>query len=177
MSNVSEFKAAIKSGIIRGHKFRVIVSFPSFAGTVLESYQASLLARSTATPSSIVGEVELKWGGRTLPIPGDREYPEWTCTFIGVQDMKVFTAFQKWSNGVNAHNDNTAVSADIDDLMSDITLQLLDTNDNIIMQWVLNDSWPREIGQLEMDMEAENSPVNFETTFRYVNYDIVGVTS
>lgn len=175
--DISQFKSAIKSGILRGHRFRVIVNFPAFAGTTENSRQASLLARSTSTPTSTIGEVELKYGGRTLPIPGDREYSEQALTFIAVQDQGVFNAFQSWSNGINSHEGNVAVSTDLDALMTDLTLQLLDGSDNVINEWVLRGAWPREVGAMEMDAESDNAAVTFEVTLRYINYEITGITS
>jgi hypothetical protein len=158
----------ISSGLARTNRWRVLVDFPAYAGTNADGLQASVLARSTNTPASTVGVIDLAWGGRLIPIPGDRTYEEFDITFIGVNDMNVYNAFQRWSENINGSDSNRGLT-NLGDIFSDFTLQLMDTNDNITKTYVLHDGWPSVVGQMSMDAGEMDGYATFSITVRYVN--------
>lgn len=172
---ISSIRAAISSGLVRNNRWRVLVNFPSYAGSGADGQQASLLARTTNTPSSNMGVIDLTWGGRNLPIPGDRTYEEFTVTFIGVNDMKVFNAFQAWSENINGSDSNAGLT-DLSLIMNDITLNLMDVNDQITKTFLLHDAWPSVIGQMSLDSGEMDGYSQFDVTFRYISYTQPGVT-
>ena len=165
---ISQLRQQISSGLARTNRWRVLVDFPAYAGTNADGYQASVLARSTNTPASTVGIIDLAWGGRQIPIPGDRTYEEFDITFIGVNDMNVYNAFQRWSENINGSGSNRGLT-NLGDIFSDFTLQLMDTNDNITKTYVLHDGWPAVVGQMSMDAGEMDGYATFIVTIRYVN--------
>lgn len=170
MPNIDSFKKSIASGLARGNKWRVFINFPTFAGSNADEQQATLLARTTNTPSSTLGVIEVGWGGRILPIPGDRTYEEFTLNFIGVNDFNVRNAFERWSENINGSQSNTGLISP-DQYMTDIVLQLLDYNDNVTKEYILHDAWPSVVGQIALDAGAQDSFAEFETTFRFLSYE------
>jgi len=168
MANISAFRGAVRSGLVRQHKWQVQVSLPDYAGSNDTIRQASLLARSTTTPASTMGVIELGWGGRTLPVPGDRSYEEFTVTFIGVNDFNVRDAFERWSEAINGSDTNAGLTV-LDDFMRDIQLDLKDVNDNITKTYILRDAWPTVVAGMDLDSGAMDSYAEFQVTFRYVN--------
>lgn len=175
MASISEFKNAIRSGLQRQHKWRVTINFPvGVAGTDV-ARNASLLARSTAVPESIVGVIELAWGGRILPYPGDRQFPEFTVSFIAVQDTSVRDAFERWSEIINGSESNTSIplpgnnTSNLDVFFSDIQLDLLNSDDTVNKTYILRGAWPTVVGPMEMDSGALDTYVEFQTVFRYLN--------
>lgn len=175
MATISEIRGAIRSGLQRQNRWQVIVNFPTYAGSNADELQASLLARTTNTPSSTMGVIDLTWGGRNLPIPGDRTYEEFQVTFIGVNDFNVYNAFQKWSEAMNGSQSNSGLT-NLDDIMSDITFNLLDVNDVITKTYVLTDAWPSVVGQMAMDAGSMDTYAEYDVTFRYVQYSQPGIT-
>lgn len=172
---ISQLRAAIKSGLVRSNRWRVLVNFPGYAGSGADGQQAALLARTTNTPSGTIGVIDLTWGGRNLPIPGDRTYEEFTVTFIGVNDMKVYNAFQKWSENINGSDSNKGLT-NLESIMNDVTLELLDVNDQVTKTYLLHDSWPSVVGQMSLDSGEMDGYSQFDVTFRYVQYTQPGVT-
>lgn len=172
---ISQLRQAVKSGLVRTNRWSVTLNLPGYAGSQTDAQQASLLARTTSTPSAAIGVIELTWGGRTLPVPGDRTYEEFTLTFIGVNDMNVYNAFQKWSENINGSDSNTGLTA-LDQIMNDITLNLLDVNDQITKTFTLHDAWPATVGQMSMDSGEMDGYAQYDVTFRYVNYSQPNVT-
>ena len=175
MSTISQLRGAIRSGLTRTNRWRVVVNLPSYAGSNSDGQQAALLARTTATPSSTVGTIEVSWGGRNLPVPGDRTYEDFQVTFIGVNDMKVYNAFQKWSEAMNGSESNSGLT-NLDEIMSDITLQLLDVNDVVTKTFVLIDAWPSVVGQMSMDAGAMDAFAEFDVNFKYTSYTQPNIT-
>jgi len=172
---ISQLRAAIRSGLVRSNRWRVTVNFPGYAGTGADGQQASLLARTTNTPSATIGVIDLTWGGRNLPIPGDRTYEEFTVTFIGVNDMNVYNAFQKWSENINGSDSNKGLT-NLDTIMNDLQLELLDVNDNVTKTYLLHDAWPATVGQMSMDSGEMDGYSQYDVTFRYVSYTQPNVT-
>jgi hypothetical protein len=172
---ISSLRAAINSGLVRSNRWRVLVDYPTYAGTTQDSQQASILARSTNTPASTLGVIDVSWGGRILPVPGDRTYEEFDITFIGVNDMNVYNAFVRWSENMNGSDSNQGLTS-LSDVYSDFTLQLMDTNDNITKSYVLGDGFPSVVGPMSMDAGEMDGYSTFQVTIRYVSYSQPGVT-
>lgn len=169
MPNITEFRSAIKSGVVRQHKWRVIFNFPAYASTSEVAHQGSLQARTANVPSSTLGVMELPWGGRVLPLPGDRQYEEFTTNFIAVNDHKVRDALERWSEGINGSESNLGLS-NLADYMRDIVLEMLDSQDNVTKVYVLKDAWPVIVGASDLDQGSQDSFVEFPVTWRYINY-------
>lgn len=169
MASITAFRGAIRSGVQRAHKWSVLVNMPEFASSNDTVRQASLLARTTALPSATLGVIEIGWGGRTIPLPGDRQYEEYTINFINVNDGNVFRAFRRWQEGINGSDSNTGLTL-LDDYMRDIQLDLKDNNDAVTMTYILRDAWPVNVTGLELDAGAMDSYTDFTVTFRYINY-------
>lgn len=170
MPNITEFRQAIKSGLVRQHKWRITFNFPTYAGSGEDGRQASLQARTANIPSSTLGVMEVPYGGRVLPLPGDRQYEEFTTNFIAVNDHKVRNALESWSENINGSESNVGLSA-LEDFMRDITLELLDSQDRVTKVYVLKDAWPVIVGQSDLDQGSQDSFVEFPVTWRYINYE------
>lgn len=170
MPKISEFRQAIRSGVSRQHKWRVVFNFPQFAGDGAVGQQASLLARTANLPGSTLGVMEIPFGGRVLPVPGDRIYEEFTTNFISVNDFKVRDALERWSEGINGSESNTGLS-NLEDFMRDVVLEMLDQQDNVVKTYVMKDAWPSIVGQADLDQGSTDSFVEFPVTWRYVNLE------
>lgn len=169
MATVADFRNAVSSGLTRQHKWNVIVNFPTFAGSNDDARQAALLARTTTMPSSMLGEIDLIWAGRKIPMPGDRTFEPIPVTFISVNDQNVRDAFETWSEYINGSESNSGAFGTLDDVFADVEMQLLGINDEIVKTYILRDAWPKEITGLEMDKGAQDSYGEFTVTFSYLN--------
>ncbi len=169
MASIDQFKQAIRSGVTRQHRWRLIPNFPTVVASNETVRNASLLARTTQMPASTLGEIELNWGGRTIPLPGDRTFAEFPVTFISVQDPAVLDGFEGWSELINGSDSNTSAGAP-EMYMRDVVLQLLDEQDNIIKQYVLEDAWVKTIDGMDFDKGAMDSFAEFTVTFRYLKH-------
>lgn len=166
MSTISDFKGQLKGGGARPNRFKVMVEFPSFAGTVDDMKKTQFLCISTQLPGSTLGVIEVPFRGRMLKLPGDRTFDEWTCSFINDTDFALRDAFELWHNGINAYNSNTGLTAP-DDYMSTVTVTQLDSNDNALKTYTLKLGWPSVIGPIELGQDQTDTYEQFDVTFIY----------
>ena len=168
MPSTSELKQAIASGILRPHKFEVIINFPVAIPNVNAVTGFKGLARSTTIPQSTLGTITINADGRELKIPGDRTFDDFTVTLLGVQDQTVRNSLETWSENINGSVSNSGVLTSFDDYTADIELNLLSTNDEIIKTYVLQDAWCKTIGPLSMSQEQLDGSINFDVTFSFL---------
>jgi hypothetical protein len=116
---LEDFKARLIGGAARPNLFEVELNFPSFATganrnastdqTRTISELSRFMIKSANLPASNVGVIEVPFRGRTLKIAGDRTFDVWTVTIINDVDFSIRTAFEKWMNAINKHDDNSGL--------------------------------------------------------------------
>lgn len=164
--SIADFKGQLKGGGARPNRFKVMVEFPAFAGTVSDTTKTSFLCISTQLPGSTLGIIEIPFRGRMLKLPGDRTFDEWTCSFINDTDFALRDAFERWHNGINAYNSNTGSSVP-DEIMSNVSVMQLDSTDNVIKTYTMKLAWPSVVGPIEIGQDQTDTYEQFETTFVY----------
>jgi hypothetical protein len=116
---LEDFKARLIGGAARPNLFEVELNFPAFAtdGTSNESTDQTrtvselsrFMIKTANLPASNVGVIEVPFRGRTLKIAGDRTFDVWTVTVINDVDFSIRTAFERWMNAINKHDDNSGL--------------------------------------------------------------------
>jgi hypothetical protein len=116
---LEDFKARLIGGAARPNLFEVELTFPPFAteSTANESTDQTrtvselsrFMIKTANLPASNVGVIEVPFRGRTLKIAGDRTFDVWTVTVINDVDFSIRTAFEKWMNAINKHDDNSGL--------------------------------------------------------------------
>jgi len=116
---LEDFKARLIGGAARPNLFECELTFPPFAteGTTGDntdqtrsvSELSRFMIKTANLPASNVGVIEVPFRGRTLKIAGDRTFDVWTVTVINDVDFSLRTAFEKWMNAINKHDDNSGL--------------------------------------------------------------------
>lgn len=169
MATVSDFRAAISKGggVQRQHRWRISFNFPTFVADAATTGRVSLLAVTTNTPTGQLGEILVPWGGREIPLPGDRRFEALPVTIINCLDNAPYNAFERWQQYING-NENNRASVDLDQLFRDVVMELLDSQDRVTKTFTLQGAWPMNIGQLELDMSAMDSYTQFTVDLRFL---------
>ena len=179
MANIDDFKAQLIGGGARPNQFKVEITPPSF-NIGLDSRnirKMSFLCKATTFPESTLGEIELKFRGRTIYMAGDRAAPDpWTTTFYNDTDFMIKNAIERWSNGINDFAKNTGVVAP-HLYQTDLTVHQLDRDDEILKSYIFKNAWPTTIGSaIALDHATENELEEFEVTWRYQHFVASGVS-
>jgi hypothetical protein len=116
---LEDFKSRLIGGAARPNLFEVELAFPTFATEGATGDQADqtrtvselsrFMIKTANLPASNVGVIEVPFRGRALKIAGDRTFDVWTVTIINDVDFSIRTAFEKWMNAINKHDDNSGL--------------------------------------------------------------------
>jgi len=116
---IEDFKARMIGGGARPNLFECEIAFPTFAtaGTSSSTNDSSrsvaeltrFMIKAANLPASTVNVIDVPFRGRNLKVAGDRTFDVWTITVINDVDFTIRTAFEKWMNAINKHDDNSGL--------------------------------------------------------------------
>jgi len=176
MANIDDFKASLIGGGARANQFRVTITPPSGIAIGLDTRRTSFLVKAATLPTRTIGEIELKFRGRTIYMAGDQTPVEaWETTFINDTDFGIKNAIELWSNGINDFALNTGVVSP-SDYQTDLTVEQLDRDETVLKTYILRNCWPTTSGSaIELSMEAESAIEEFSVSWRYQHFEASGV--
>jgi hypothetical protein len=116
---LEDFKARLIGGAARPNLFEVELNFPTFAtasttasgndNTRSVSELSRFMIKTANLPASNIGVINVPFRGRELKIAGDRTFDTWSITIINDVVFSLRTAFEKWMNAINKHDDNSGL--------------------------------------------------------------------
>lgn len=167
MSTIDQFRQKLTNGGHRSNRFRVIVDFPQNtlenAPKAQESFE--FLAFASAVPTLNMGEIPIKFRGRTVYFAGDPAAPElWACSVYNQISFDIRNACLRWRDNYIAPDSVTG-----QDLIETSTarIEMLDKSDKVIQKFTIYNAWVQSIGQLSLDWNTENQISTFDLTLRY----------
>ena len=109
------FKGKMVGGGARPNLFECELFFPDDAIPVDSSSdeiadKSRFLVKAAQLPASNIAPILVPFRGRNLKIAGDRTFDPWTITVINDVDFKIRTAFERWMNLINKHEDNSGLT-------------------------------------------------------------------
>ena len=109
------FKGKMVGGGARPNLFECELFFPDDAIPVDSSRdeiadKSRFLVKAAQLPASNIAPILVPFRGRNLKIAGDRTFDPWTITIINDVDFKIRTAFERWMNLINKHEDNSGLT-------------------------------------------------------------------
>lgn len=118
---LEDFKARLIGGAARPNLFEVEMTFPTFATTGTDgtanttdtsrtvSELSRFMIKTADLPASNIAAISVPFRGRQLKIAGDRTFDTWQITVINDVDFSIRTAFERWMNAINKHDDNSGL--------------------------------------------------------------------
>ena len=164
--NIDNFKNALSQGGVRGNLFRVQGNI----GNTSLPTEVGYLCKSASLPTSTLSALEVPYRGRKLKIPGDREFAEWTLTFISDGGFKLRNAFEKWMDELNQTVANKS-TVDLNlsgSLFPDWSIDQLDRTGSPIKSYKFFHCWPSEITAMDVSSDAtelSEFSVNLQYTY------------
>ena len=109
------FKGKMVGGGARPNLFECELFFPDEAIPVNSSKdeiadKSRFLVKAAQLPASNIAPILIPFRGRNLKVAGDRTFEPWTITVINDVDFKIRTAFERWMNLINKHEDNAGLT-------------------------------------------------------------------
>ena len=112
---LDSFKGRMVGGGARPNLFECELYFPE-AAIPAETTRDALtdksrfLVKAANLPASNVAAINIPFRGRNLKVAGDRTFDIWTITVINDVDFGIRTAFERWMNLINKHEDNAGIT-------------------------------------------------------------------
>ena len=180
-NTISDFINGFGGGT-RQNRFKItgIIGSPSKQNTTSTFDKNIFYVRTASLPNSTLGGIPVNYRGRTVVYPGERVYSPWQITVLDDKPsakVKLFEAFHAWSNGINDHVSNNTSQVGLDPkkhfASNNWTVEQLDTNGTTTLRkFTLYNCWPQTVGDLALDMGADNTLASFAVTIFYSHYDI-----
>jgi len=170
MANIADFKAKLSGGGARANQFKVTLPFPGFAQIGGEIETLAFLCRATSIPAMTLGEVDVKFRGRSIKIAGDRTVAPWTVTVYNDTNFLLRNAFERWNNGMNNMTDNEGLTNPAD-YQVDVFVDHLDRNGNTVKSYTLRSAFPTEVGAIELTYDEQSAIEQFQVTFAYQYFE------
>lgn len=111
---IYDFRTRLSGGGARSNLFECEIGFPDALRSIIVGNDGSeisldtrFLIKAAQIPGSTTSTIPVPFRGRTLKIAGDRTFDPWTITVLNDTNFRLRNAFEKWSNLINRHDDNS----------------------------------------------------------------------
>ena len=181
------FKGRMVGGGARPNLFECEMYFPDDAVPSTTSKDAlsdkvRFLVKAAQLPASTLSEIQVPFRGRQLKIAGTRTYANWTITVINDIDFDIRTAFERWSNLINKHEDNAGLTNPADYQQPMIVRQLgragvsgpspiTDANIPVLKMYQFNGAYPVNVSEIGLDYATGDAIEEFTVEMAYQWYD------
>lgn len=165
--NITDFRKALKGGS-RANLFNVSFN-PLPTGVTLPN--ATTLCKAAAVPGFTIGQIAVPFRGRTVKVPGDRTFAEWTATFVVDSTMAIRTGFETWMTYIK-NNDFTTTTLRAGtgiDYVTTITVDHLKDDNSISRTYKLQNAFPTDVSQIDVSYDSADAVEEFTVTFQYMD--------
>ena len=104
---INKFRTnALNNSGARANLFDVTISGATIAGLTASEFNFS--CKGAAIPPMAVGVIEVPYFGRTVKVPGNKTFDNWTTTVINDEGFEIRNAFEKWIAAMGTHEKNVS---------------------------------------------------------------------
>ena len=96
-------QTALAKGGARANLFEVEIKDVGFFGNIKEIMFA---CKAAAIPAMAVATVDVPYFGRTIKVPGNKTFDNWTVTVINDESFNIRNGFEKWIASMGTHVGN-----------------------------------------------------------------------
>ena len=181
------FKGKLIGGGARSNLFECELYWPSGASPEGAddndlAERARFMVKAASLPASTISNIAIPFRGRQLKIAGTRTYANWTITVINDIDFDFRTAFERWSNLINKHEDNAGLVNPADYQQPMIVRQLgraavagpspiSDQNLPVLKMHQFIGAYPTVVGDIALDYGNNDAIEEFTVEMQYQWYD------
>lgn len=163
-------------GVARSNLFMVSFELPSWMenaeflqtlGITRFNEELGLLCSKVSAPTKSLQTQTVRYGNNLdRKIPTGYRWEEVTFTFIERNDYLIFNTFNEWIDGIN--NPVTNTGRFYDDTVSDVKINFLNKNGDILAYYTLLEARPSSVTISDYDWSQTNQYVTIDITFDYV---------
>lgn len=184
---LDSFKGRMIGGGARPNLFECELYFPE-AAIPLDTSRSQLtdrarfLVKAANLPASNVAAINIPFRGRNLKVAGDRTFDIWTITVINDVDFGIRTAFERWMNLINKHEDNAGITNPTSYQRDMFVRQLgrsgvtgntpsSDTQVPVLKQYRFYGTFPTNVSAIDLNYETSDQIEEFTVDLQVQWYD------
>ncbi len=170
--SINTIRSQLEFGGARNSQFEVRITNPI---NPVGDIKVPFLCKAANLPVSNIGVITVPYFGRVIKEPGDRTFEPWTVTVINDEDFLIKNALEEWHNAMNASERNIATRGSApNNYKSQGTVTQLGKDGSELRIYQFNGLWPSNISSIDLNWETQNTIEQFEITFEYDNFEVVG---
>ncbi len=169
--SLTDFRAALPGGGARPNLFEVILADnPIGTKNAMTDVgrSSSTLCKAASMPGSKVTSIDVPFRGRSIRVPGVREFDEtWTTTVFNDTDFAFRRMIEEWMDNIASHDANIGSFA-LTELSTELSVYQLDHKDGArIRGYKFMNAWPSELSVMELAADTNDSIQEFDITWTY----------
>lgn len=169
---IDRFASALIKGGARNSLFKVTGNI----GTVQVNEQRSFLIKAASLPASTITEIPVPFRGRTVKIPGNRTFDNWTITVIADGDLSIRKEFERWGQQINNNRTNRpgvtneSFKPFNSPVYTDWFIEQLGRDEKPIHKYKFVGCWPTSISPIEVSYESDGI-IEFTVDLAYTYFE------
>ena len=164
--NINTFRnKALTAGGARANLFDVSMTGPGVA-TGLSTDEFNFACKGTAIPTMTVGVVEVQFFGRSIKVPGNKTFDNWTTTVINDEGFEVRNAMEKWMTAMGTHAGNVSTTTEAN-LYGSADVRQHAKKGGIIHTYSFVKIFPVSIGEITLGWGENDAIEEFPVEFAY----------
>lgn len=167
--SINQFKSELVGGGARPSLFQVQIINPILG---VADFKVPFMVKAAALPASNLGTYVVPYFGRDIKYAGDRTFEDWSVTIINDEDFAIRNAMEAWSNAINSHIGNTRALPQ--QYKSDAIITQYGKDGQTLRIYNFQGIHPITIASIPMSWETKDAIEDFEVTFQYDLWNIVG---
>ena len=179
--SITEFRSRMTGGGARSNLFEVNIQYPDLVGNGSATEDGEFLVKAAEIPAANLGNIPVPFRGRVLPVAGDRTFDPWTITVINDTDFSIRSKMEEWSNFINDIQ-TTQGEVNPENYQTNATVKQLGRAGDLsgggtipsLRQYNFVGIYPNAVSSIPLDYGATDQIEEFQVTFNYLFYEIVG---
>ena len=180
--NLNSFAGALNAASLGARPNLFKVTIPDNSLLSAENAKTfEFFCQSGQIPGSTLGVIEVPYFGRTLKIPGNRTFEEWSTTITNSEGWEIRTSIEDWVAKINGHVTNTTQLDTLNSLSTDLTIihygngGVTNTDasgqekvtPNKIAEYKLVGAWPSAVSAIDLAWDSNDTLETFDITWQY----------
>ena len=106
---IQDFRGkALNDAGARANLFDVTITAPSAASELNAADEFTFACKAAQIPAMTVATIDVPYFGRTIKVPGNKTFDNWTVTVINDEGFAIRNGFEKWMAAMGSHAGNVA---------------------------------------------------------------------
>jgi hypothetical protein len=159
---IDEFRGQLTGGGARANLFECEITNP-YGG---DDQKFTFMAKASQLPGDTLGVIEVPYFGRTMKVPGNRTFAEWTVTVINDEDFNVRTGMEQWMTTINSHIANIGTPSPL--LQKSVgTIKQFSKDGSTLKTYQFIGIFPADISPIDVAWDSNDTIEEFTVTFQY----------